>query len=116
MEFFPNARQESLFVGMTHAFMRMGVPDSVLTDNMKSVVRGRDPEGRPLWNSEYAAFMGCVGFRTRLCKPRHPFTKGKVERLVRYVKENFLAGRSFTELTKLNEEALRWCEAQASRC
>ena len=115
VEFFPNARQESLFVGMTHAFMRMGVPDSVLTDNMKSVVRGRDPEGRPLWNSEYAAFMGCVGFRTRLCKPRHPFTKGKVERLVRYVKENFLAGRSFTELTKLNEEALRWCEAQASR-
>ena len=115
VEFFPNARQESLFIGMAHAFMYMGVPESVLTDNMKSVVKGRDPEGHPIWNAEYAAFMGCVGFKTKLCKPRHPFTKGKVERLVRYVKENFLAGRSFTELTRLNEEALRWCEAQAGR-
>ena len=32
------------------------------------------------------------GFGTRLCKPRHPFTKGKVERLIRFVKGNFLAG------------------------
>jgi transposase len=75
VEFFPNARQESLFVGMMHAFVRMGVPDEVLTDNMRSVVTRRDAAGRPVWNAEYAAFMDCVGFRTRLCKPRHPFTK-----------------------------------------
>ena len=81
VEFFPNARQESLFGGMVHAFMCMGVPDEVLTDNMKSVVTGRDSEGRPVWNAEYAAFMDRMGFRMRLCKPRHPFTKGHVERL-----------------------------------
>lgn len=78
VEFFPNARQESLFVGMLHAFARMGVPGYVLTDNMKSVVTARDMRGRPIWNADYAAFMACVGFETRLCKPRHPFTKGKV--------------------------------------
>ena len=71
--------------------------DEVLTDNMKSVVTGRDLGGRPVWQRDYAAFMGCVGFRTRLCKPRHPFTKGKVERLIRFVKGNFLAGRDFTD-------------------
>jgi transposase len=75
VEFFPNARQESLFVGMMHAFVRMGVPDEVLTDNMRSVVTRRDAAGRPVWNAEYAAFMDCVGFRTRLCKPRHPFQR-----------------------------------------
>ena len=115
VEFFPNARQESLFVGMLHAFMRMGVPDEVLTDNMRSVVTRRDAEGRPVWNAEYAAFMECVGFRTRLCKPRHPFTKGQVERLVRHVKENLLAGYEFTDLTRLNEDALLWCARQAAR-
>lgn len=115
VEFFPNARQESLFIGMLHAFGRMGVPDEVLTDNMRSVVTRRDASGHPVWNAEYAAFMACVGFRTRLCKPRHPFTKGQVERLVKHVKGNLLAGYEFTDLTRLNEDALTWCARQASR-
>lgn len=115
IEFFPNARQENLLIGMIHAFAAMGVPDWVLTDNMKSVVVGRGVDGRPVWQGDYAAFMECLGFRTRLCKPRHPFTKGKVERLIRFVKDNFLAGRDFTDITALNEEALLWCADQAGR-
>ena len=78
---------------MLHAFSALGVPATVLTDNMKSVVVRRDADGRPVWQADYAEFMGVVGFRTRLCRPRHPYTKGKVERLVRFVKGNFLAGR-----------------------
>ena len=33
VEFFPNAKQENLFIGMIHAFRYMGVPQYVLTDN-----------------------------------------------------------------------------------
>lgn len=108
VEFFPNARQENLLIGMLHAFSALGVPATVLTDNMKSVVVRRDADGRPVWQADYAEFMGVVGFRTRLCRPRHPYTKGKVERLVRFVKGNFLAGRSFTDLDALNREAALW--------
>ena len=93
VEFFPNARQESLFIGMIHAFYFMGIPRYILTDNMKSVVIRRDPEGHPM----------------------HPFTKGKVERLIRFVKDNFLAGRVFSHITDLNIEAVRWCLRQNSR-
>lgn len=110
IEFFPNAKQENLFIGMIHAFYMMGVPKYVLTDNMKSVVDRRDLEGHPVWNKDYESFMNTVGFMTKLCKPRHPFTKGKVERLVRFVKGNFLAGRLFWNITDLNEQALRWCD------
>ena len=112
VEFFPNARQENLLIGMLHAFSALGVPATVLTDNMKSVVVRRDADGRPVWQADYAEFMGVVGFRTRLCRPRHPYTKGKVERLVRFVKGNFLAGRSFTDLDALNREAALWCAEQ----
>ena len=84
IEFFPNARQENLFIGMIHAFAYMGMPQIVLTDNMKSVVLHRDLEGHPVWQKDYEAFMKALGFETKLCKPRHPFTKGKVERLVRF--------------------------------
>lgn len=115
VEFFPNARQENLFIGMIHAFMAMGVPEHVLTDNMKSVVIRLDLEGRPVWQANYAAFMACAGFGTRLCKPRHPFTKGKVERLIRFVKGNFLARRRFYNATDLNAQALEWCSRQSGR-
>lgn len=112
IEFFTNAKQENLFIGMLHAFYYMGIPEYVLTDNMKSVVTKRDIEGHPVWQADYASFMETIGFKTKLCKPRHPFTKGKVERLVRFVKENFLAGRSFMNVTDLNSAALEWCNHQ----
>lgn len=112
VEFFPNAKQENLFIGMIHAFRYMGVPKYILTDNMKSVVIRRDYEGNPVWQKDYEQFMQTVDFQTKLCKPRHPFTKGKVERLVRFVKDNFLAGRVFWNVTDLNCAALDWCSEQ----
>ena len=115
IEFFPNAKQENLFIGIIHAFKRLGVPKNVLTDNMKSIVIRRDPDGHPIWNHDYESFMNTIGFETKLCKPRHPFTKGSVERLVRFVKENFLAGRVFGTITDLNYEAWRWCDKQNNR-
>ena len=114
VEFFPNAMQENLFIGMIHGFQRMGIPQYILTDNMKSVVNGRDSEGHPLWNNEYATFMKAVGFETKLCKPRHPFTKGSVERLIKFVKGNFVIGRVFNTITDLNFAVLSWCDRQNS--
>ena len=52
VEFFPNAKQENLFIGMIHAFRYMGVPQYVLTDNMKSVVIRRDLDGNPIWQQD----------------------------------------------------------------
>lgn len=115
IEFFPNAKQENLFIGMIHSFIYMGVPKAILTDNMKSVVIGRDSAGVPIWQKDYEAFMKAIGFKTKLCKPRHPFTKGAVERLVRFVKENFIVGRTFGNITDLNCEALKWCNTQNSK-
>ena len=91
--------------------MYMGVPETVLTDNMKSVVITRDSSGKPIFQKDYEQFMKTVGFKTKLCKPRHPFTKGKVERLVRYVKENFIVGRVFTNITDINFQAKEWCDS-----
>lgn len=114
VEFFPNAKQENLFIGMLHAFAYLGVPEYILTDNMKSVVICRDEQGHPIWHKDYEAFMNAVGFKTKLCKPRHPFTKGAVERLIRFVKDNFLPGRIVSNITELNYQALRWCHEQDS--
>ncbi|MGN1232295.1 MAG: IS21 family transposase [Candidatus Cryptobacteroides sp.] len=110
IEFFPNSRQQNLFIGMVHSFIYMGIPEVVLTDNMASVSNRRDSFGKPIMNTAYDAFQKACGFSTRLCKPRHPYTKGKVERLVEFVKSSFTPAREFVNITDLNEQALRWCD------
>ena len=69
-------------------------------------------DGHPIRQKDYENFMKTVGFETKLCKPRHPFTKGKVERLVRFVKDHFLVDRVFSNITDLNRQALDWCNYQ----
>lgn len=85
------------------------------TDNMRSAVVRRGADGRPVWQADYEAFMRCVGFETRLREPYHPYTKGKVERLVRFAKGNFVAGRTFSDITDLNAQALEWRASQSNR-
>lgn len=85
-----------------------GVPEIALTDNMKTVVDHREA-GKVIWNPQFADFAAQMGFVPKVCKVRCPQTKGKVERLVRYVKDNFFPGRQFEELEDLNRQVLQWC-------
>lgn len=86
-----------------------GVPDVVLTDNMKTVVL-RHEAGKTIFLPAFESFCADMGFLPKTCQVRRPQTKGKVERLVRYLKENFLPGRRFTNLSDLNAQALQWCQ------
>lgn len=99
----------SLLRCIVHAFEYFGgVPEKVLTDNMKTVIDGREA-GKPLWNSRFEDFAADMGFVPKVCRPRRPQTKGKVERLVDYVKDNFIPGRQFHDIDDLNRQALEWC-------
>lgn len=86
-----------------------GIPETILSDRMKTVVLGQEGS-RTLWNTKFQEFANDMGFVPKLCKPRRPQTKGKVERLVHYVKDNFLPGRAFTDISDLNSQALCWCK------
>ena len=109
VEFFPSARQENLFRGIIHGFMALGVPRFIYTDNMKSIVIRRDSDGKPIWNHDYDLFQKAAGFETRLAKIAHPWTKGAAERLVRYVKDNFIQGRKFRNISDMNDQVAIWC-------
>lgn len=115
VEFFPNARQGSLTMGMARAFMAMGIPGGAPADSMRSVVVRRDLDGRPVWQRDYAEFVGCVGFRTRPRRPRHPLARGKVERLIRFARGDLLAGGDLADITAPDEDAALWCAEQAGR-
>ena len=105
----------SLLRCMVNAFEYFGgVPQIVLTDRMKTVIDGSEA-GKPLWNKRFENFAADMGFIPKVCRPRRPQTKGKVERLVEYVKDNFLPGRQFRDIDDLNLQALSWCHKVDSK-
>ena len=115
IEFVKRCDLKSLERCMLNGFRHFGgIPKEVLTDNMKTVVTGREA-GKVLWNTQFADFAAEMGFVPKVCQVRRPQTKGKVERLVRYVKENFFPGRSFSDLEDLNRQALEWCRKADSK-
>ncbi len=86
-----------------------GWPATVLYDNMKQVRLG---PGK--WNEGLLDFCRHHGFAPKTHRPYRPRTKGKVERMVDYVRDNFLAGRSFDSLDDLNAQARHWLDHTAN--
>lgn len=86
-----------------------GVPKIALTDHMKTVVLGMNEDRSPEWHALFRDFALSIGLTPKLCRVRRPQTKGKVERMVEYVKHNFWPGRRFTDMADLNRQALAWC-------
>lgn len=80
-----------------------GWPRSILYDNMKQVRLSQNQ-----WNPLFMDFANHYGFIPKTCQPYRARTKGKVERMVDYVKDNFLVGRSFSGLEDLNSQAMHW--------
>lgn len=91
-----------------------GLPETILSDRMKSVLVTVE-DGTLIWNSVYADFLAAIGVAPRVCRPRTPQTKGKVERSIRIVKESFWPGVRFVDIGDLNEQVLAWCEARNER-
>ena len=87
-----------------------GYPEEILYDNMKQVVIKRllKQEDSAL-NRQFEDFAGFYGFKPVLCRPYRGQTKGKVERTVQFVRDNFMVGIRYDSLDDLNGQALAWC-------
>jgi hypothetical protein len=86
-----------------------GFPQSILYDNMKQVRLSQQE-----WNPLFLDFVNHYGIVPKTHRIRRPRTKGKVERMVDYVKDNFLNGRSFADLEDLNAQGRHWLDTTAN--
>jgi len=99
-----------------HAFEYFGgITQEVLHDNLKNAVISRDSQGRIVWNERYLDFARYSGFTPHACRPYRPQTKGKVERGIGYVRQNFWCGLHFSDLTDLNRQGQDWMNTVANR-
>lgn len=113
LRFYERQDMRTLLSGLEEAFAFFGgVPRELLFDQMKAVVTRdlRLQKGQLVKNEEFLRFAAHWGFIARACRPYRAQTKGKVERPIRYVRENFVYGRDFVGDADLDEQRSRWLE------
>ncbi len=117
IEFVHNQRQETLFTCLEHAWAYFGcVPAVILSDNMTPMVIRHSFDGEIVWNPRFTAFAEFHGFRPLAARPYRAQTKGKVERVVSYVRQNFWPRvPDAIHLDQLNTMVQRWAETRDER-
>ena len=112
IEFVTDMTTETLMRCHINAFRYYGgYPQELLYDNMKQVVIKRMlKQSDSEMNKKFEDFSGFYGFKPILCRPYRGQTKGKVERTVAYVRDNFMVGIKYHSLRDLNHQAYQWCD------
>lgn len=86
-----------------------GRPKKVLYDQDKVLLHDENL-GDLILTKGFRAFVDQQHFEPVFCRKSDPESKGKVENVVKYVKQNFLKGRLFTNADHLNEDCLAWLD------
>lgn len=123
IEFVVRQNQRILQNCHIHAFEKLGIPKTVLYDNMKTVVLGRkrleNGEKKIQWNPSFQDFAKFYGFQVQACPPYWPRAKGKVESAVKYLRHSFaeknLFKKLFSSLEQLNTEVRFWLDEMANQ-
>jgi transposase len=111
VSFHTDMREETLLRCLIACFTTIGgVPWVVVTDNMKTAVLGRDEQHEPVWNPAYQKLAVEFKFHPEACALASGNQKGAVENLVKYVKGNFIAGRTFHDDADLAEQCTAWLQ------
>jgi transposase len=117
LRFYPRQTMLTLIRGLEEAFAYFGgVAREALFDQLKAVIIDdqRATGGPVLKNPEFLRFAAHWSFRIRACRPYRAQTKGKVERPIYYVRDNFLYGREFLGDEDLDAQRLWWLDEVAN--
>jgi transposase len=90
-----------------------GIPKKILYDNLKSVVL-HHVGSTVQFNPRFLQLAGHYLFETVAAPVRYPEAKGKVENSIKFVRQSFFYGRSFSSLADLREQSAQWRDQTAN--
>lgn len=109
LRFYLNQQMESFLRGHVAAFEAwQGLPRVLLYDNLKSAVLERQGDAIR-FHPTLLALSAHYCFEPRPVAVARGNEKGRVERAIRYIRDNFFAGRRWQTLDQLNAQADDWC-------
>lgn len=115
LHFYLNARMDAFLHGHVAAFEAWdGVPRVLLYDNLRSAVVNRRGDTIQ-FNPTLLDLAAHYRFEPRPVAVARGNEKGRVERSIRYIRENFFAARHWSDIDDLNAQADAWCWGHSSR-
>jgi len=90
-----------------------GVPKELVIDQDHLLVVSENA-GDILYTEPFAYFIEEQDLRMYVCRKTDPESKGKVENLIKYVKQNFFSVRDFTSLEDANAGVAQWLDRRAN--
>jgi transposase len=90
-----------------------GIPQEVVYDQDRLLLNDEN-KGDLLLTREFKAYTIQRGFRLYFCRKADPQSKGKIENVIRYFKQNFLYNRVFIDIDTLNDQVLEWLSRTAN--
>ena len=110
LRFYLNAQMENFLRGHVAAFDAWdGLPKVLLYDNLKSAVLERQGDAIR-FHPTLLELSAHYRFEPRPVAVARGNEKGRVERAIRYIRDNFFAGRQWQTLDELNAQADEWCQ------
>ena len=114
LRFYLNQQMSNFLRGHEAAFNTwQGVPRVLLYDNLKSAVLERQGDAIR-FHPTLLDFSAHYRYEPRPVAVARGNEKGRVERAIRYVRDNFFAAREWKDLEDLNAQAMSWCDGPAS--
>lgn len=96
--------QAAIFEALENSIIQSeGVSLRVQTDNAKSFVINASKNNFQ-WNPRYLTLCAHYGFTPTRSLPRHPWSKGKVEKPFSFIETHFIAGSSFEDFIDLQNK------------
>jgi transposase len=105
---------ETFVIAHDMAFRYYGGRPSEIVYDQDRVLAVSENVGDLMLTEVFENYRRYAGFSIRLCRSYDPESKGKIEAVVKYVKNNFLKCRTYFGLSRLNSEGLAWLDRTAN--
>jgi len=114
VQFTHSQRQEVLHQALLNAFRFFGTsPEEIVVDNMLTAVTER--WGRLIrFNDAFLDFLRPFKITPVACNIRSPQEKGKIERSIQYIRQNFWPARTFADLMDVQNQVNQWRDTVAN--
>jgi transposase len=84
-----------------------GIPSEIVYDQDKVFIT-KENKGDLILTEKFKSYTQQRPFKLHFCRKADPESKGKVENVVKYIKQNFLYNRTFLDIETLNDEVVGW--------
>jgi transposase len=114
VEFTHSQNQQALQQALLNAFVYLGgSTEEMVVDNMLTAVIER--QGSLIrFNDAFLDFLRIFHITPVACNVASPHEKGKIENIIKYLRQNFWPLRTFTDLCDVNRQVRNWLDTVAN--